>query len=63
MGNNIEKISKNMHPFRNTVLVRISCELKNEVERLSLEKHRTISKILDEAVQEYLLSVKRQNDI
>ena len=54
----MENKEQKIHRFRDTVLIRVSRGLKDEVRGLSLEKHRTISKIVDEALQEYLLSVK-----
>lgn len=52
--------SKKDHPFRDTVPVRISRKLRDEAVGFKGGRLKTISKIVDEALTEFILALKRQ---
>lgn len=53
-----DKKSGKVKKFRDTVLVRVDRDLKNEVKAYSKRSKETISKIMDWAVKDYLKSVR-----
>ena len=52
---------KKVHRFRDTVLVRLDRNLRDDVKGLSERTHETISKIMGWAVEEYMKSVRSQD--
>ena len=52
-----KKVQK-VHRFRDTVLIRISRDLRDEISEHSKRIHETMSKIVDWALKEYLESIK-----
>ena len=57
----VEKPRK-VPPFRDTVPVRISRKLRDEVGVFKGKYHKTLSKMVDEAISDYILSLKRRMD-
>ncbi len=55
---NEEKIIKKKPKFRDTVLIRVSRHIKNEVKALSKRSNEPMSRIADWALLEHLKSVK-----
>lgn len=56
-----EKMVPKVPKFRDTVLVRASRVLRDEIGRFAKEKPTTISKLVDQALEEFILSLKRQS--
>jgi len=52
------EVKKKGPKFRDTVLVRVDRQLKDEVKKYSKKSHETISQIMDWAVKEYLNSIR-----
>ena len=50
--------NKVKNKFRDTVLVRMSRDVKEDMQKDAMNRHETLSQIIDWAAKEYLKSVK-----
>jgi len=58
LENKNEAKVKKEHKFRDTVLVRMSRDVKEDMQKDARNRHETLSQIIDWAAKEYLKSVK-----